>query len=74
MDVYGKLSDNGIIRVRAKFIGKDGSMGFKKDGEYVMWYFCSNGKHYMAKPGYNSTAIPYDTKKALSKNWEFIEH
>ena len=57
--------------ITATFIGKDGSCGFKNGEIYKLWFFNSNWKHYISRPRMNAIAIPYDTMKALMKNWRF---
>ena len=72
MNIRGQILDIGVIKVKATFLGQDGSMGFHKGDRYDMWYFHKNGKFYMSKPHMRSTAIPYDTLPALEKNWRII--
>lgn len=56
------------IRTRATFIGTDGSMGFRNGSIYEITISISNGKIWI-KRGW--TACPYETMKALLKNWRF---
>ena len=63
------------LNVVGKFIGRDGSMGFRKGFDYELWVFLRNGdgKIYISRRDLNAIAIPYDTTKAVDKNWQFIE-
>ena len=72
MEIKGNLMTNGIIAVKAVFIGRDGSMGFRNGQEYSMWYFHKDDKYYMSKPSMYSTSIPYATLEALKRNWKFV--
>lgn len=62
-----------LIKKKAVFIGKDGSCGFRTGQTYDVWFFRKNGKWYISKPSMNATAIPYDTKIAVQKNWKFVD-
>lgn len=60
------------IEIRARFIGRDGSCGFKKGMAYDLWMFQDNGKFIISLRNWKAMAIPYDTMNAIKKNWEAI--
>ena len=55
--------------VTATFVGEDGSCGFKKWKTYDVWMFYQKGKFYVSERSVFATAIPYDSWKAVTKNW-----
>ena len=57
--------------VTAKFIGRDGSMGFKNGQVYDLWYYHKGNYHYLSKRHPGATAIPYVSVAAVRKNWDF---
>lgn len=61
-----------LTEIKAEFIGKDGSMGFKKGKIYELWHFVKGNKIYISKRNINAVAIPYDTIIALKKNWKIL--
>ena len=61
--------DTVIEVIFAKFLGEDGSCGFKNGHTYRLYYFTMDGKYYISRPSLKATAIPYDTLTALRKNW-----
>ena len=60
------------VEIRAKFIGRDGSMGFRNGSVYKLWIFYHYGKFLISRRDMNATAIPYDTMNAIKKNWEVV--
>lgn len=60
------------IEITARFIGKDGSCGFRNGIEYRLWIFQKHEKYYLSTRSMNATAIPYDTMNAIKKNWKII--
>lgn len=60
------------IEIRARFIGQDGSNGFKKGMAYDLWMFQDHGKFIISRRNWKATAIPYDTMAAIKSNWEAI--
>jgi len=60
-----------IIEIRAVFLGKNGSCGFRQGESYDLWMFYdSKGRIRISRRNMDATAIPYDTQKALEKNWK----
>lgn len=59
-----------VKEITATFKGRDGSMGFRREQEYKLWYFEKNGRFYISRPFEDATAIPYDTIAAVKKNWD----
>lgn len=57
--------------ITAIFIGANGSMGFRTGEEYKLWFFEKNCRYYISRRSMNAVAIPYDTMKAVKKNWVF---
>lgn len=60
------------FEITAKFIGRDGSMGFQNGGVYQLWMFNDFGKFIISRRSMEATAIPYDTMEAIKKNWEVV--
>lgn len=61
-----------LQEIRATFIGRDGSCGFRKGKTYELWFSEKGGKYYISRRNFSATAIPYDTVEALKKNWQLI--
>lgn len=61
-----------LQEIRATFIGRDGSCGFRKGKTYELWFSEKGGKYYISRRNFAATAIPYDTIEALKKNWQLI--
>lgn len=62
----------GFECIRARFIGKDGSCGFKLSHVYDLWMLRAHGVIYVSRRDLNSTAIPYETMNAFKKNLDVI--
>ena len=60
------------IEITARFMGQDGSMGFKHGMVYSLWMFHDHGKFFISRRNWKATAIPYDTMNAIKKNWEVV--
>lgn len=60
------------IEIKAKFLGKDGSCGFRNGQVYLLWIVQDRGKIYISRRSMDAMAIPYDTMSAVKKNWELI--
>lgn len=54
--------------LKAKFIGQDGSMGFKKGEDYNLFLFGNIIIEYKSK-----TRCPYGSVESFLKNWRIIE-
>ena len=52
---------------KARFIGADGSLGFRNGSEYVIKIYFGNKIYVSCK---DHLTCPYDTENALLKNWE----
>lgn len=62
----------GFVNITAKFIGADGSMGFKNGQIYDLWMMKKPKVIYISRQDMNATAIPYGSMKAVKKNWEML--
>lgn len=62
----------GFKCIRAKFIGEDGLYGFKFSRFYDLWMTKAHGRIYISRRDLSCTAIPYNSKKELKKNWDVI--
>lgn len=60
----------GFVNITARFIGADGSMGFKNGHIYDLWMMKKPNVIYISRQDMNATAIPYESMKAVRKNWE----
>ena len=68
-----RTAELGVLQeIRARFIGRDGSCGFRKGKTYELWFSEKGGKYYISRRNFSATAIPYDTVEALKKNWQLI--
>lgn len=59
-----------------KFIGRDGSMGLKKDQVYQTKVMTRNGHivvSWVVLSGRGTRVCPYDSPQALAKNWEGVK-
>lgn len=64
-----KKLDPKLIPMR--FIGRDGSMGLRKNETYLCSIFSSDGYIYVAwRDG--KSACPYWSIKSLGENWEVV--
>lgn len=63
----------GFVNITARFIGADGSMGFKNGQIYDLWMMKKPNVIYISRQNMNATAIPYGSMKAVRKNWEMAE-
>ena len=61
-----------LQKIKAEFIGRDGSMHFRRGKVYDLWFLEKNGKYYISRPRMDATAIPYDTMIAVKKNWNIL--
>ena len=61
-----------IQKIKAEFIGRDGSMHFRTGKVYDLWFLEKNGRYYISRPRMDATAIPYDTMIAVKKNWNIL--
>ena len=61
-----------LQEIRATFIGRDGSCGFRKGKTYELWLSKKDGKYFISRRNFSATAIPYDTAEALKKNWQIL--
>ena len=62
-----------LINITAKFIGKDGSMGFRNGKTYDLWMMKKQNFIYISRRNMNATAIPYETLRVVEKNWELLD-
>lgn len=62
----------GFLPIIAQFTGKNGSCGFVKGKEYLLWFTVGNGKIYVSRTGKGGFAVPYDTMLGFQKNWKVI--
>ena len=53
----------------ARFIGKDGSMGFKTGQKYELKSKCANNK-IIVKTANDKLFCPYDSIESFLRNWE----
>lgn len=58
-----------LLNIKAVFLGRDGSCGFRTGKEYDLWMFERNDKIYISRRSMDAMAIPYDTMAAVRKNW-----
>ena len=56
------------MKCEAIFSGTDGSMGFKKGHRYTINVVTDRGYIWVV---YGLKAVPYETMRALLKNWNF---
>ena len=61
-----------LNEIQARFIGRDGSCGFRKGKIYELWLSKTDGKYFISRRNLSATAIPYDTAEAVAKNWEIL--
>ena len=67
------MAPHGWEEITAMFIGSDRSMGFRTGEVYKLWIMKKPNVIYISRRSMNARAIPYDTEKAVRKNWEIMQ-
>lgn len=68
-----RTAELGVLQeIRARFVGRDGSCGFRNGRIYELWLSKKDGKYFISRRNFSATAIPYDTAEAVAKNWEIL--
>lgn len=69
---------SGVSVIRAKFIGEDGSMGYRKNRSYLLmtWNYPKHflgmlfGDYWFVVQGKGKAPCPYESFNAFQRNWE----